>query len=176
MLFTETALQGLTLVAPERMEDERGWFARTFCASEFRAHGLEPLVEQCNTSFNANRATLRGMHYQAEPHGECKLVRCTRGAIYDVAIDLRSDSPTYLSWVGAVLTAVNAMALYIPDRFAHGFLSLEDDSEVLYQMSTPYAPAAARGVRWDDAAFGITWPQPPQYLSERDRTYPDFTP
>jgi dTDP-4-dehydrorhamnose 3,5-epimerase len=162
----------------ERIEDERGWFARTFDADELRARGMNPAIAQCNASFNAHRDTLRGIHYQAEPHGESKLVRCVRGAIFDVAVDIRSDSPAYCHWHGVELSAENGSSFFIPSGVAHGFQTLTDDCEVLYQMGTPYVPDAARGVRWDDPAFAIAWPQPHgrRIISERDATYPDFTP
>jgi dTDP-4-dehydrorhamnose 3,5-epimerase len=179
MVFRETPVAGSYVVEPERMEDARGFFARTFSADEFAARGLDARVDQCSTSFNAKRGTLRGMHYQAAPHGEAKLVRCTRGAIYDVAVDLRPDSPSYLRWVAAELTAENGHALYVPEGCAHGFQTLEDASEILYQISRAYVPEAARGVRWDDPAFNIAWPPAPpggRTLAERDAQYPDFAP
>ncbi len=159
----------------ERLGDERGWFARTFDREEFRARGMNPDVVQCNASSNPARDTLRGMHYQAAPHGESKLVRCTRGAIFDVAVDLREDSATYCGWHGAELTAENGRALYIPAGLAHGFQTLTDDCEVLYQMGYRYEPEAATGVRFDDPAFAIEWPEPCGELivSERDASYPD---
>ena len=175
MRFIETPLPGAWVIELERLADERGWFARTFDAEEFRARGLNPDVVQCNASFNAARDTLRGMHYQAEPHGESKLVRCVRGAIFDVAVDLRPDSPTYRGWHGVELSAENRLAFYIPAGLAHGFQTLTDDCEVLYQMGHRYVPEAARGVRWDDPAFAIEWPEPHErIISERDRSYPDF--
>jgi len=172
-------VSGAYLIEPEPIADERGLFARTFCAEEFARRGLDARVSQCNTSANRRAGTLRGMHYQAAPHGEAKLVRCTRGAIFDVAVDLRPSSSTYLRWAGAELTADNRQAFFIPAGCAHGFQTLADDSEVLYQMSTPFVPGAGRGVRWNDPAFGITWPEPPplgRTISERDRVYPDLTP
>ena len=172
-------VSGAYLIEPEPIADERGLFARTFCAEEFARRGLDARVSQCNTSANRRAGTLRGMHYQAAPHGEAKLVRCTRGAIFDVAVDLRPSSSTYLRWAAAELTADNRQAFFIPAGCAHGFQTLADDSEVLYQMSTPYVPGAGRGVRWNDPAFGITWPEPPplgRTISERDRVYPDLTP
>jgi dTDP-4-dehydrorhamnose 3,5-epimerase len=175
MIFTETALGGAFLVDVERREDARGFFARSWCEDEARAHGLDPRVVQCNISFNKTRGTLRGMHYQVAPCQEAKLVRCTAGAIYDVIIDLRVDSPTFKRHVGVVLSAENRRALYVPEDFAHGFQTLADDTEVFYQMSTVYSPAHARGVRWDDPAFGIVWPPAERIITERDRTYPDFT-
>lgn len=178
MIFRETPLIGVWLIEPELIGDERGWFARTFDHEEFRARGLNPEVVQCNTSYNAKRDTLRGMHYQAHPHGESKLVRCVRGAIFDVAVDLRGDSPSFCAWHGAELSAENGHALYIPAGLAHGFQTLTDDCEVIYQMGHRYVPEAARGVRFDDAAFGIDWPAPrgERIVSERDTSYSDFAP
>ena len=174
MIFMETKLAGLYRVELERREDERGFFARSWCHDEFAAQGLDTRLAQCNISFNLRRGTLRGMHYQAEPYPEIKLVRCTMGAIYDVAIDLRPASSTFLQWEGMELTAENRRMLYIPAGFAHGFQTLTENSEVFYQMSEYYHPEAAHGARWNDPAFGITWPLPDPFLSERDRTYPDF--
>jgi dTDP-4-dehydrorhamnose 3,5-epimerase len=176
MRFVQTPLPGVLLIEPERIADERGWFARTFDRAEFVEHGCNPDVVQCNSSHNARRDTLRGMHYQAEPHGESKLVRCVRGSIFDVAVDLRADSPAYCRWHGAELSAQNGHALYIPAGLAHGFHTLTDDSEVLYQMGQEYVAGAARGVRFDDPAFSIGWPAPqgPLTISERDASYPDF--
>jgi dTDP-4-dehydrorhamnose 3,5-epimerase len=176
MRFSEMPLAGVWLIEPERIGDGRGWFARTFDREEFSARGMNPEVAQCNASYNAHRDTLRGMHYQAEPHGESKLVRCVRGAIFDVAVDLRRDSPGYCGWHSVVLTAENGYALYIPAGLAHGFQTLTDDCEVLYQMGQPYVPDASRGVRFDDPAFGIEWPAPigELVISERDATYPEF--
>jgi len=179
VLFRETPVAGSYVVDPERMEDARGFFARTFSSEEFAAHGLENRVEECSTSFNARSGTLRGLHYQAAPHGEAKLVRCTRGAIYDVAVDLRPDSPSYLRWVGTELSAENGRALLVPEGCAHGFQTLVDASEVLYQISSTYVPEAARGVRWDDPAFNIEWPPAPlggRTMAPRDAQYPDFAP
>jgi dTDP-4-dehydrorhamnose 3,5-epimerase len=178
MRFVTTPLQGVWEIELERLEDERGWFARTFDADEFRARGLQPAVAQCNASYNARAGTLRGMHYQAPPHGECKLVRCVRGAIFDVAVDLRAGSPTFCAWHGVRLSADDGRALYMPEGLAHGFLTLADDSEVTYQMGHRYVPDAARGVRYDDPAFAIHWPAVHGELvvSERDRSYPDFRP
>jgi dTDP-4-dehydrorhamnose 3,5-epimerase len=176
MRFIETPLNGAWVIDLDLLGDERGWFARTFDADEFAARGLNPAVMQCNASFNARRGTLRGLHYQAEPHGESKLVRCVRGAIFDVAVDLRSGSPTHRRWHGVQLSAENRRAFYIPPGLAHGFQTLSDDAEVLYQMGNPYVPEAARGVRWDDPAFAIEWPEPdgPRIISERDRAFDDF--
>lgn len=177
MIIRELGLPGACIVELEPRADERGFFARSYCVREFEAHGLEPRIVQCNVSYNRHRGTLRGMHYQAAPHGEAKLVRCTRGAIYDVILDLRPESATFCQWRGVELRAepgVPARMLYVPVGFAHGYLTLEDDTEVFYQMSEFYSPEASRGVRWDDPAFGIEWPEPVRVISERDRTYPDF--
>lgn len=174
MIFRPCRLAGAFLIEPERSEDERGFFARTFCRQEFTARGLNPDVVQCNTSFNRARGTLRGMHFQRPPGAEAKLVRCTNGAIYDVMLDLRPESPSYCEWQGFELTARNRSMLYIPERFAHGFQTLEDESEVLYQMSEPFAPELAAGVRFDDPAFGIRWPVPDPIVSDKDRGFPDF--
>lgn len=151
--------------------DERGLFARIWCVDELRAHGLDPRIVQSSISYNKQKGTLRGMHYQAEPHEETKSVRCTAGAIYDVAVDLRRSSETYRRWTAVELTAANRRTLYVPRGVAHGFITLTDDAEVLYQMGVAYVPGAARGVRWDDPAFGIEWPMEPRVISERDRTF-----
>ena len=174
MIFTETRLPGVLIVDLERREDERGFFARSWCQREFEEHGLNAALAQCNISFNTRRGTLRGMHYQAAPHEETKLVRCTMGAIFDVLVDLRPASPTYQSWIGVELTAGNRIMLYVPPGIAHGFETLADDSEVFYQMSEFYAPECARGARWNDPAFDIRWPFPPTVISARDQGYPDF--
>jgi dTDP-4-dehydrorhamnose 3,5-epimerase len=176
MQFRETPLSGLWVVGLDLLGDERGWFARTFDAQEFETRGMNPTVVQCNASFNADQGTLRGMHYQAEPHAESKLVRCVRGAIYDVAVDLRADSPTYCQWHALQLSADNLLAFYIPAGVAHGFQTLVDDCEVAYQMGHRYVPEAARGVRWNDPAFAIEWPEAPgeRIISAKDRAYPDF--
>jgi dTDP-4-dehydrorhamnose 3,5-epimerase len=177
MIFTPTSIQDAYVIEPERFADERGYFARTYDAQEFATHGLDVRIAQCSASFNTRYGTLRGMHYQAEPYAEAKLVRCTRGSIYDVALDLRPDSPTFRRWHAADLSAVNGVAFFIPTGCAHGFQTLEDDCEVFYQISAPYEPCAGRGVRWDDAAFGIIWPEPPpggRTISARDADYPDF--
>lgn len=174
MRFSETSLPGAFVVELERLEDERGFFARSFCVREFEAQGLDPYIAQCNVSHNVRKGTLRGMHYQVTPAAETKLVRCTRGAIYDVIIDLRPDSPAYCKWQSFELTVANGKALYIPEGFAHGFQTLEDDSDVLYQMSEYYVPGCARGVRWDDPAFGIEWPIERPSMSEKDRSYEDY--
>ena len=174
MIFTETKLKGAFIIEPERLEDARGFFARAWCQREFAAHSLSPRVVQCNISSNKKKGTLRGMHYQAAPCEEAKLVRCTMGAIYDVIIDLRPESPTFTHHVAVVLTAANRKMLYVPEGFAHGFQTLEDDSEVFYQMSEFYVADHARGVRWNDPAFGIQWPIAEPIILERDRNYPDF--
>jgi dTDP-4-dehydrorhamnose 3,5-epimerase len=176
MRFSQTPLEGVWVIELEKLGDERGWFARTFDGEEFESRGLNAAVVQCNASFNARRGTMRGMHYQADPHGESKLVRCVRGSIFDVAVDLRRDSATFLQWHGVELSAENRLAFYIPAGLAHGFQTLGDDCEVLYQMGHRYVPEAARGVRWDDPAFGIEWPPVPgdRTISEKDRGYRDF--
>jgi len=174
MRFYETQLSGLFEIHLEPKSDERGFFARSWCEKEFEKHGLNSRILQCNVSFNMRKGTLRGMHFQDEPHAEAKLIRCTRGAIYDVAIDLRCDSKTSKQWVGIELTAENRKMLYIPEGFAHGFLTLEDHTEIFYQMSEFYYPELARGVRWNDPTFNIRWPEEVAVISERDRTYPDF--
>ena len=165
-------MAGAYLIDIEALADERGFFARTFCAEEMRAHGLNGDVAQCNVSRNKAKHTLRGLHFQAAPAEEDKLVRCAAGAIYDVIVDLRRDGPSFGRWFGAELTAANHRALYVPKGFAHGFLTLEDDTEVFYQMSTPFAPGCGRGLRWDDASVGIAWPAAPVVMSERDADYP----
>ena len=172
MKFLPTPLAGAYLIELEQLDDERGFFARSFCQNEFKAHGLDPVVAQCNVSFNRRRGTLRGLHYQAAPHAEAKLVRCTRGAVWDVIVDLRKGSLTVRQWHAAELTADNRRALYIPDGFAHGFQTLADDSEVLYQMSEFYHPESARGVRWDDPTLAIRWPLKEPVMSPRDREFP----
>ncbi len=174
MIFIETALKGAFIIEPEKLEDERGFFARTWCQQEFATHGLNPRLVQCNISFNRRKGTLRGVHYQAKPYEEAKLVRCTRGAIYDVIIDLRLDSPTFKHWVAVKLTADNRQMLYVPEGYAHGFQTLEDCTEVLYQMSEFYTLAYSRGVRWNDPTFGIQWPLAERIISERDQSYPNF--
>jgi dTDP-4-dehydrorhamnose 3,5-epimerase len=176
MIFTETPLPDAFVIDPERYEDERGFFARTWCQREFAEHGLNPRLVQCSVSFNAHSGTLRGLHYQAAPRAEAKLVRCTSGAIFDVIVDLRPSSRTYLGWTAAELTAENRTALYVPEGFAHGFLTLADGSEVFYQMSEFFSRDLARGVRYDDPAFGIDWPSKVLVIADRDRSYPDFEP
>ena len=176
MNFTRTRVEGVFVVDQERHEDERGWFARTWDEAELRRHQLEPRLVQCSASFNRRRGTLRGLHYQAPPFAEVKLVRCTRGRLFDVAVDLRPDSATFRAWVGVELSPENGRALYIPRGLAHGFLTLCDDTEVAYQISAEYSPEHARGVRWDDPAFGIAWPEPVAVISPRDRHYEDLVP
>jgi dTDP-4-dehydrorhamnose 3,5-epimerase len=173
--FVETSLPGAYVLELERLEDERGFFARTWCRDEFAARGLESEMAQCSLSSNRRRGTLRGMHYQAAPHQEAKVVRCIRGAIYDVIVDLRRHSPTWRRWASVELTADNRRALYVPKDFAHGFQTLTDDAEVYYEISTPYAPGSGRGVRWNDPVLAIEWPVADPILSERDRSYPDLT-
>ena len=176
MIFRETGIEGVWVVEPERHADERGFFARTWDGDELAERGLNGNLSQCSISFNHRRGTLRGMHYQEAPHEEAKLVRCTAGAIFDVAVDLRPDSPTFTRWVGHELAAENRLALYVPEGCAHGFITLADGAEVAYQISERYAPEAARGVRWDDPTFAIDWPVEVNVISERDRSYPDFVP
>jgi dTDP-4-dehydrorhamnose 3,5-epimerase len=176
MIFSETPLKGAFVVELERREDSRGFFARTWCAQEAAALGLNVHIAQGNISFNRRKGALRGMHFQLPPHEEARLIRCTMGSIHDVIIDLRADSPTFMRHWSTVLSAENRRAVYLPEGFAHGFQSLEEDTEVLYQMSAAYAAEANVGVRWSDAAFGIPWPLPVTDMSERDRTFPDFHP
>lgn len=175
MIFAETPLKDAYIIELDRIEDERGFFARSWCVTEFEEHGLNSNLVQCNVSFNKKKGTLRGMHYQAAPHEEAKLVRCTKGALYDVIIDLRPDSPTFKRCFGVELTADNRKALYIPEGFAHGFQTIQDDTEVFYQMSEFYHPESARGIQYDDPAFGIEWPLSNPNTSPKDSTYKDFT-
>lgn len=172
MRFTETGLAGAYLVDVEPHADDRGLFARTYCAREFEAAGLVPTIAQASVSVNRRRGTLRGMHYQAAPATEIKLVRCTAGAIFDVIVDLRPGSPTFMAHVSVELTADNRRALYIPEMFAHGFITLQDDTEVFYQISEFYAPGHGRGLRHDDPALAIDWPEPVQVISDKDRAWP----
>jgi dTDP-4-dehydrorhamnose 3,5-epimerase len=176
MIFTETRLMGAYIVELQRLEDERGYFARSWCQQEFAAHGLDAHVVQCNVSFNRQRGTLRGMHYQLPPFAEAKLVRCTRGRLYDVILDLRPDSPTFLQWTAVELSALDGKMMYVPKGFAHGFQTLQDGTEVFYQMSEFYSPQHARGVRWDDPLFKILWPEPVRAISRSDREYLDCDP
>lgn len=174
MIFTETELKGAFTIEPERLQDQRGFFARTWCQREFEVRGLNPRSSQCSISFNYKKGTLRGMHYQAAPHEEAKLVRCTAGSIYDVIIDIRPESPTFKQHFAVVLSAENRKMLYIPEGCAHGFLTIEDNTEVFYQISEFYSPESARGFRWNDPAFGLQWPAEVEVISEKDRQYPDF--
>lgn len=174
MIFQEAKLKGSYLIEPERLTDERGFFARTWCQQEFQKYGINPKLVQCNISFNKKKGTLRGMHYQIAPYEEAKLVRCTMGAIYDVIIDLRPDSETFKQWISVELTAENRKMLYIPGGFAHGFLTLADSTEVFYQMSEFYFSESARGVRWNDPAFGINWPEKVVVISGKDEHYNNF--
>lgn len=171
MIFTELFLKGAFLIEIQPYEDQRGFFARSWCISEFKNYGLNTNLVQCNISLNIKRGTLRGMHYQEKPYEEVKIVRCTRGSIYDVIVDLRPDSLTYKKWFGIELSAKNHTSLYIPEGFAHGFQTLEDDSEVFYQMSEYYQPGSSRGLRWDDPKIGINWPISNPILSDNDRGY-----
>ncbi len=174
MIFVLAPLAGAYVVDVKRLEDDRGFFARSFCREEFTRLGLNPNFVQCNVSFNPHRGSLRGMHFQIEPHAEAKLVRCTQGAVWDVIVDLRVHSPGYKKWFGVELSAMSRRALYVPEGFAHGFQTLTDDAEVLYMMAEPYHAESASGVRWDDPAFGIDWPIANPAMSERDRTFPLF--
>ena len=174
MTFEDTNLPGVVEINLEPKTDERGFFARTWCLAEFEKRGLSSKIVQCSVSFNVRKGTLRGMHFQASPHAEAKVVRCTRGAIYDVVLDLRPESHNYKHWIAVVLTAEQRNMVYVPEGCAHGFLTLADDTEVFYQMSEFYNPESARGVRWNDPAFQIIWPDGVEVISERDRTYPDF--
>ncbi len=176
MKFTETNCAGVWIIDLEPIGDDRGFFSRTFCRDEFRAHGLKDTVAQCNMSFNHKAGTMRGLHYQLPPASETKLVRCTRGAIYDQIVDLRPGSPTYLQSVGVELTADNRRALYVPDLFAHGFLTLTDDTEVTYQVTEFYTPGFERGIRHDDPTLGLEWPHEINVISEKDAGWPDFDP
>ncbi len=175
MRFMPTELKDAYIIEPELYEDNRGFFARVWTQNEFAEHGLVNRVVQMNLSYNRVAGTLRGMHFQHAPYAETKLVRCIRGAIYDVIIDLRPDSPTYKRWIGVKLTAANRLALYVPEGFAHGFQTLEDDTEVFYQVSQYYTPSAEGGVRYDDPAFGIIWPLPVTEMSEKDKRWQPFT-
>ena len=177
MIFKETSLKRAFIIEPERIEDHRGFFARAWCKKEFEAHDLNPHLVQINLSFNKHRGTIRGLHYQTAPYEEAKLFRCTRGAIYDVIIDLRPESPTYLEWIGVELTADNRKMLYVPEDFAQGYQALADNTEVFYQVSQFYSPESERGVRWNDPAFGIKWPDRDNVvISEKDKSWPDYLP
>jgi dTDP-4-dehydrorhamnose 3,5-epimerase len=177
MIFHETSLQGTFVIEPELKEDERGFFARAWCQRELAAHGLNPNVVQANLSYNRHRDTLRGLHYQKAPYEEVKLVRCFRGAIYDVIVDLRQASATYLQWTAVPLSAQNRHMIYIPEGFAHGFQTLEDDTELFYLMTQFHTPGAEAGARWDDPAFGVRWPEAERrVISAKDRSWPPFVP
>jgi dTDP-4-dehydrorhamnose 3,5-epimerase len=177
MIFTETKLRGAFVIDIERRGDERGFFARAWCQEEFAARGLGTNLVQANIAFSQRAGTLRGLHYQVKPHEEAKLVRCTRGAVYDVIVDLRPESPTYLQWVSVELTADNRTMLYVPEGFVHGYQTLTDNAEVLYQVSHVYSPESERGVRWDDPAVGIEWPKiDTRIISEKDRSWPNYSP
>ncbi len=174
MIFHDSEIDGAFVIELEPHEDDRGFFARTFCQREFEEHGLESSVAQCSVSFNRHKGTLRGMHYQAPPHEEVRLVRCISGAIYDVIIDLRPNSRSMMGWMALTLDTKTHRMLYVPAGLAHGFLTLEDNTEVFYQMSEFYYPELARGVRWDDPAFDIVWPLPVSVISEKDRSWPSY--
>lgn len=176
MIFSETSLGGAYVLDVEPAVDERGHFARTMCSTEFAQHALVDHFAQCSESYNRRRGTLRGMHFQNPPHAEVKLVRCAQGAIYDVIVDLRPASPTYLRWEGFELTVANGRSLYIPQGFAHGFITLLDETYITYQISHPYTPGSAGGLRYDDPAIGIVWPEPIAVISERDRSWPAYQP
>ncbi|MFN2498992.1 MAG: dTDP-4-dehydrorhamnose 3,5-epimerase [Pyrinomonadaceae bacterium] len=175
MKFTETVLKGAFVIDLQLMEDERGFFARSWCKQEFVAQGLNANLAQCSLSYNQKRGTLRGLHYQAKPYAEAKVVWCITGAIYDVIVDLRPNSSSYKEWMGIELKAAVRKILYVPEGFAHGFQTLEDNTEVLYQISEPYQPEYSRGLRWDDPAFQFRWPLPERIISARDKAFPDFT-
>lgn len=174
MIFTPMRLQGAYTIDLDKREDPRGFFARAWCAKEFEAHGLNPRVVQANLSYNKIRGTLRGLHYQIPPFGEAKVIRCTKGRLYDVIVDLRPGSPTYGKWIGVELSAETRTMLYVPELFAHGFQTLEDDTEALYLVSQVYAPGAERGIRYDDPAFRIVWPMAVHAISDKDRSWPDY--
>lgn len=182
MIFKETELKGVSIIELEPIEDDRGFFARSFCQKDFRRHGINMAIVQSNISYNKEKGTLRGMHYQSAPHEEAKLVSCMRGAIYDVIIDIRRNSSTYCRWVAVELSATSPQLaashrmIYIPEGLAHGFLTLMDNTEVFYQMSEFHAPEYARGIRWNDPAFKIQWPADVQVISGKDRNYPNFIP
>ena len=175
MIFTETKLKGAYTIDIEKREDERGFFARSWAYDEYEAHGLIPRIVQSNISYNKMKGTLRGMHYQIAPYQEAKIVRCTRGALYDVIVDLRRSSPTYKEWVGVELTAGNYRMLYVPEGFAHGFLTLEDNTEAIYHVTQVYSPQAERGARYNDPAFNITWPGEIVVISDKDRNWPEHS-
>jgi dTDP-4-dehydrorhamnose 3,5-epimerase len=174
MIFTETPLKGAYIIEIEKIEDERGFFGRSFCRREMEKHGLNGEIVQANTSFSKKKGTLRGLHYQVAPHQESKLMRCVSGAIYDVIIDLRPGSPTFMRWTSAELSQDNYRMLYIPEGFAHGYMALTDNAGVYYNVSAFYVPGSEKGIRWNDPAFKISWPMEPRVISEKDRQHPDF--
>lgn len=174
MIFSETKLKGAYIIEIEKREDNRGFFARTWCQREFVLHNLNPCVVQSNTSFNIRKGTLRGLHYQAAPHAETKLIRCVKGSIYDVIVDLRPDSPAYTQYISAELTAENYRMLYVPAYFAHGFMTLKDNTEVVYQVSEFYSPESERGIRWNDPSFQIKWPSAVKVISDKDASWSDY--
>lgn len=174
MKFIETELNGAYIICLDLLEDERGFFSRTFCRTEFAKLGLNPHLEQCNLSYNEKKGTLRGMHFQSAPNQEAKLVRCTHGAIYDVIIDLRVDSPSYKKWISVELSHENGKMLYVPEGFAHGFQTLEDNTEVFYQMSHRFVPESSKGLRWNDPEFAIEWPSGDRIISFKDQQYANF--
>ena len=174
MKFTETKLKGAYIIDLNKLEDDRGFFARAWCQKEFEEHGLNGRLSQANMSYNKRKGTLRGLHYQIAPYQEAKMVRCVRGALYDVIVDLRKDSPTYKQWIGVELTQDNHRMLYVPEDFGHAFITLVDDTVAFYQVSEFYTPGAERGLRWNDPALGIDWPMEPAVVSEKDANWPDF--
>ncbi|RYY17371.1 MAG: dTDP-4-dehydrorhamnose 3,5-epimerase [Chitinophagaceae bacterium] len=174
MIFTEAKIKGSFLIDIKRIKDERGFFGRAFCQREMKEHGLNEIVAQTNLSHNPVKGTLRGLHYQVAPHEESKLVRCTRGSLFDVIVDLRKGSPTFCQWFGTILTADSFTMLYVPEGCAHGFLTLEDNTDIMYQVSNFYAPSSEKGLLWNDPAFGIQWPMEPTLISEKDRHQPTF--
>jgi dTDP-4-dehydrorhamnose 3,5-epimerase len=177
MTVTDTAIPGVFVIESDAFHDDRGWFTPAWVASELDARGLSARIAQCSMAFNRARGTIRGLHFQAAPFEEVKTVRVLRGAIFDVAVDIRPASPTFKQWVGVELTAANGRMLYVPEGFAHGYQTLDDETEILYFVSTAYSPAHQRGVRWNDPAFGVRWPLgAPTKIHDRDRAYPDFTP
>ena len=176
MIFTETKLKGAYLVEVKKIEDNRGFFGRAWCQKEFEDQGLNGNVVQINTSFTHKKGTMRGLHYQVDPYQETKFIRCTKGSIWDVIIDLRPKSPTFMQWVGHELSADNYKMVYVPENFAHGFVTLEDNSEVYYPVTTFYTPGAERGIRWNDPAFNIAWPVEVEIVTEKDGNHPDFDP
>lgn len=174
MRYEIGGVNGARIIDLERREDDRGYFARMWCEAELANHGLVSQIAQINTGFSHKVGTLRGMHFQQKPHEEVKIVRCLRGSVFDVAVDLRPESPTYRGWMGVELSAENGRMLYVPEGCAHGYITLEDETELMYLTSCPYAPDSARGVRFDDSAFGIQWPVEPRIVSQADRSWPDF--